>query len=134
MASFALPQHGIEHELAGGNFQFQKRPRGKGFDFATRARLFSLLEVRNRRFSDRILRHLSLPSLSRHRNLLRTAGRLSRWHRQRHNPLQHAAKQPPRQMALRQQKPVVTRVLDQSSAGRTNPAIRVPDDMQLVLQ
>lgn len=41
------------------------------------------------------------------KNLLRSAGRLSGWHRQRHNPLQHIAKQPPRQVALRQQQPIV---------------------------
>src|ERR1035437_5850012 len=56
-------------------------------------------------------------SLSRHRNLLRSAGCLSRWRRQRRDAPQHAAKKPPRQMTLRQQQPVVARVLDQTSAG-----------------
>jgi hypothetical protein len=56
-------------------------------------------------WSNRFRRHFSLPP-SRHQNQLRSADRLSGWHRQRHNPLQHAAKQPPRQ-ALRQLQPIV---------------------------
>jgi hypothetical protein len=51
-------------------------------------------------------------------NLLRSAA----WHRQRHNPLQHAAKQPPRQMTLRQEQPVLTGVLYQAP-GRFSPAV-----------
>ncbi len=57
-------------------------------------------------------------SLSRHRNLLRSASRLSRWRRRRCDPPQHAAKQPPGQMPLGQQQPVVAGVLDQSGAIR----------------
>src|ERR1019366_1130276 len=59
-----------------------------------------------------------LPYLSRHRNLLRSALYLSGWRRQRRGPPpQHASKEPARQMTLRQQQPVVARVLDQTSAG-----------------
>jgi len=57
-------------------------------------------------------------------NLLRSAGRLSRWRRQRHNPLQHAAKQSPRQMTLRQQQPVVPGVLYQPPAGFHQPLLQ----------
>jgi hypothetical protein len=62
---------------------------------------------------------IPLPPFIVTENLLRSASRLSRRRRQRcrRDPPQYAAKQPPRQMALASSKPVVTRVLDQPSAG-----------------
>src|SRR5208282_3099784 len=45
--------------------------------------------------------------LSRHRNLLRFTARLPRWRRQHGDPLRHALKEPPRQIALRQEQPVL---------------------------
>jgi hypothetical protein len=62
--------------------------------------------------------------LSLHQNLLRSAGHLSRWRRQRHNPLEHAAIQLPRQMNLRQEQPTATDVLYQASAGLHQPLLQ----------
>ena len=64
------------------------------------------------------------PSPPLHRNLLRPAGRLSGRHRQRHNSLQHAAKQPARQVALRQQQPVVAGGFDQTTPGFHQPLLQ----------
>ena len=58
------------------------------------------------------------------RDLLRAALGLSRRQRQRRNLPQHADKQPPRQMALRQEQPVVACMLDQSSAGFHQPLLQ----------
>src|ERR1019366_4732415 len=63
-------------------------------------------------------------ALSRHRNLLRSAGRLSRWRRQRRDPPQHACEEPARQMTLRQQQPVVPGMLYQTPAGFHQPLLQ----------
>jgi hypothetical protein len=47
---------------------------------------------------------------------LRARRAASRWQRQRHNPQQHAAKQPPRQMTLRQEQPLVARTFNQTAS------------------
>jgi len=62
------------------------------------------------------------------KNLLRCAGRLSGWHRQRLNPLQHAAKQPPRQVALRQQQPIVAGVFNQTAPVFTSRCCKLVSD------
>jgi len=49
---------------------------------------------------------------------------LSGWHRQSLNPPHHASKQVPRQMALRQQQPVIASVLDQPPAGLHQPLLQ----------
>jgi hypothetical protein len=75
------------------------------------------------RLSNRFGRHFSFPT-SRHQNPLRSAGRLSGWHRQRHNPAQHAAKQPPSQMTLRQEEPIVAGVFNQTAPGFHQPLLQ----------
>ena len=60
----------------------------------------------------------------RHRNSLPSARALSRRRRQRRDLPQHAGKQPPRQMPLGQQQPVVARMLDQPPAGFYQPLLQ----------
>src|ERR1035437_8430602 len=67
---------------------------------------------------------LTLSLLSRHRNLLRSALALSRRGRQRRNLPQHAGKQPPCQMTLCQQQPVVPGMLYQTPAGFHQPLLQ----------
>jgi len=50
--------------------------------------------------------------------------RLPRWHRKNLHPPQHASKQAPRQMAFRQQEPIVAGMLDQPSAGFHKPLLQ----------
>ena len=50
--------------------------------------------------------------------------RLSGWQRQSLHPPQHASEQAPRQMALRQQQPVVPRMLYQPPAGLHQPLLQ----------
>jgi hypothetical protein len=75
-------------------------------------------------FVQSIPQTLLRPPISRHQNLLRSAGRLSGWHRQRHNPLENAAKQPLRQVALRQQHPIVAGVFNQTAPGFHQPLLQ----------
>jgi len=75
------------------------------------------------RFSKRFRRHFS-SSLSWNQNLLHSAGRLSRGHRQRHDFPQHAAKRPPRQMTLRRQQPIVAGVVNQTAPGFQQPLLQ----------
>src|ERR1035441_5582491 len=56
--------------------------------------------------------------------LIFQAFRPPRWHRQSLNPPQHASEQAPREMALRQQKPVVTGMLYQPPAGLHQPLLQ----------
>ena len=68
--------------------------------------------------------HASAFAQRHHRNLLRFALALSRRRRQRRDLPQHAGEQPPRQMALRQQQPVVPGMLDEPSAGLHQPLLQ----------
>src|ERR1700730_8846129 len=53
---------------------------------------------------------------------------LSRWRRHRRDPAQHAAKQPPRHVALRQQQPVVAGVFNQTASGFHQPCCKLVSD------
>ena len=55
---------------------------------------------------------------------LQTGLRLPRRHREGGNPSHHRPEQPPRQMAFRQQQPVVPRVLHQPAAGLHQPLLQ----------
>src|ERR1700730_423785 len=51
-------------------------------------------------------------------------GVLTRWHRQRRDPAQHAPKQPPREVTFCQQPPVISGVLDQPPACFHQPLLQ----------
>jgi hypothetical protein len=72
---------------------------------------------------NRFLRHYAdLPPSAP--DFVTAMGVLTRWHRQRRNPLQHAPKQTPVQMSLGQQQPVVPGVLDQSPTRFAQPLLQ----------
>ena len=73
----------------------------------------------------RVVPQTLLPLLQRgHRNPLRSALALSRRGRQRRDLPQHAGKQPPRQVTLRQQQPVVAGVFYQPPTGFHQPLLK----------
>jgi hypothetical protein len=77
----------------------------------------ALTQHREVPFFQSILPTLLPPPQRPHRNRPRSALYLSGCRGQHRDPLQHAAKEPSRQMTLREKQPVVAGVLDQAAAG-----------------
>jgi hypothetical protein len=86
-------------------------PEGPGFASGEHA------TPRNDRFRGRLRRHFSRQTSAVIENCSTLCFALSRRRRQHRDLRQHAREQPPRQMTLRQQRSVVTCVLDQPAAG-----------------
>ena len=73
----------------------------------------------------RILRHLYLPLPPRHRTCSVPCSCLSRRRRQQRGDLvQHATEEPPRQVTLRQQQPIVAGMFNQTASGFHQPLLQ----------